>query len=76
MYERYVADPDSVDAAWHDFFADYRHGESGTAPAQRRLVMRIRPAREVTPETDGAGAKPDRPRRRARSRTTAHPPSR
>ena len=24
MYERYLADPDSVDAAWHDFFADYR----------------------------------------------------
>ncbi|HEY7045866.1 MAG TPA: multifunctional oxoglutarate decarboxylase/oxoglutarate dehydrogenase thiamine pyrophosphate-binding subunit/dihydrolipoyllysine-residue succinyltransferase subunit [Jatrophihabitantaceae bacterium] len=24
MYERYLADPKSVDAAWHDFFADYR----------------------------------------------------
>ena len=24
MYERYLADPDSVDAAWHDFFDDYR----------------------------------------------------
>jgi 2-oxoglutarate decarboxylase len=24
MYERYQADPASVDAAWHDFFADYR----------------------------------------------------
>ena len=24
MYERYLADPDAVDAAWHDFFADYR----------------------------------------------------
>ncbi|HEV7193553.1 MAG TPA: multifunctional oxoglutarate decarboxylase/oxoglutarate dehydrogenase thiamine pyrophosphate-binding subunit/dihydrolipoyllysine-residue succinyltransferase subunit [Jatrophihabitantaceae bacterium] len=24
MYERYQADPNSVDAAWHDFFADYR----------------------------------------------------
>ncbi|MDD7963720.1 multifunctional oxoglutarate decarboxylase/oxoglutarate dehydrogenase thiamine pyrophosphate-binding subunit/dihydrolipoyllysine-residue succinyltransferase subunit [Actinomycetospora lemnae] len=23
MYQRYLADPDSVDAAWHDFFADY-----------------------------------------------------
>ncbi len=23
MYERYLADPSSVDAAWHDFFADY-----------------------------------------------------
>ncbi|MBV9820997.1 MAG: 2-oxo acid dehydrogenase subunit E2, partial [Actinobacteria bacterium] len=24
MYERYLADPAAVDAAWHDFFADYR----------------------------------------------------
>jgi 2-oxoglutarate decarboxylase len=24
MYERYLADPGAVDAAWHDFFADYR----------------------------------------------------
>ena len=23
MYERYLADPNAVDAAWHDFFADY-----------------------------------------------------
>ena len=24
MYERYLADPNGVDAAWHDFFTDYR----------------------------------------------------
>ncbi len=24
MYERYLADPKSVDTAWHDFFADYK----------------------------------------------------
>ena len=24
MYQRYLADPASVDPAWHDFFADYR----------------------------------------------------
>ncbi|WP_414638248.1 2-oxoglutarate dehydrogenase E1 subunit family protein, partial [Actinomycetospora sp.] len=23
MYQRYLADPDSVDTAWHEFFADY-----------------------------------------------------
>jgi 2-oxoglutarate dehydrogenase E1 component len=38
MYERYVADPNSVDAAWHDFFADYRPpagapARADTAPA-------------------------------------------
>jgi 2-oxoglutarate dehydrogenase E1 component len=30
MYERYLADPNSVDAAWHDFFDDYR--PTGAAP--------------------------------------------
>ena len=24
MYQQYVADPSSVDQAWHEFFADYR----------------------------------------------------
>ena len=24
MYQRYLADPESVDPAWHDFFADYK----------------------------------------------------
>ncbi|SHF75121.1 2-oxoglutarate dehydrogenase E1 component [Jatrophihabitans endophyticus] len=31
MYERYLDDPHSVDAAWHDFFADYRPG-TASAP--------------------------------------------
>ena len=26
MYQQYLADPHSVDQAWHDFFADYRPG--------------------------------------------------
>ncbi len=29
MYERYKADPNSVDAAWHEFFADYRNSVTG-----------------------------------------------
>src|SRR5688500_9644338 len=32
MYEQFLADPSSVDPAWHDFFADYkRAGGNGTA---------------------------------------------
>ncbi|TAM82080.1 MAG: hypothetical protein EPN43_13915, partial [Jatrophihabitans sp.] len=41
MYERYRSDPGSVDAAWHDFFADYRtdgtpkdHGPGHDEPAE------------------------------------------
>ncbi len=32
MYERYRADPESVDAAWHDFFEDYRPAATTEAP--------------------------------------------
>ncbi|MEU1606809.1 multifunctional oxoglutarate decarboxylase/oxoglutarate dehydrogenase thiamine pyrophosphate-binding subunit/dihydrolipoyllysine-residue succinyltransferase subunit [Micromonospora matsumotoense] len=32
MYQRYLADPTSVDHAWHDFFADYRPAAGTTAP--------------------------------------------
>ena len=33
MYQRYLADPSSVDSAWHDFFADYRPNESSGVTA-------------------------------------------
>ncbi|KXK62930.1 alpha-ketoglutarate decarboxylase [Micromonospora rosaria] len=41
MYHRYLADPSSVDPAWHEFFADYRPGADGSkgqpeAPAGAR----------------------------------------
>ena len=26
MYQQYLADPSTVDQAWHEFFADYRPG--------------------------------------------------
>jgi multifunctional 2-oxoglutarate metabolism enzyme len=34
MYERYLADPASVDAAWHDFFADYRGAPAPTGGSE------------------------------------------
>jgi 2-oxoglutarate dehydrogenase E1 component len=38
LYQRYLADPSSVDPAWHEFFADYQRAEpapsgAATAPA-------------------------------------------
>ena len=48
MYERYVADPSSVDAAWHDFFADYKPTQATaraeatrTAPARRQTATNV-----------------------------------
>jgi 2-oxoglutarate decarboxylase len=33
MYQRYLADPSSVDPAWHDFFEDYKPMTVETAAA-------------------------------------------
>jgi multifunctional 2-oxoglutarate metabolism enzyme len=38
MYERFLADPASVDAAWHDFFADYKPTQLGGAARASRAV--------------------------------------
>jgi 2-oxoglutarate dehydrogenase E1 component len=44
MYERYLADPDSVDAAWHDFFADYRPAATpATEPANANSSPKAEP---------------------------------
>ena len=40
MYQQYLSDPESVDQAWHEFFADYRPGspvgaaDRASAPAE------------------------------------------
>jgi 2-oxoglutarate dehydrogenase E1 component len=47
MYERYLSDPTSVDAAWHDFFDDYRPAAGSGAPAAR-------PATESAPAAQAA----------------------
>jgi 2-oxoglutarate dehydrogenase E1 component len=64
MYERYLADPNTVDAAWHDFFADYRPNVHGlnTSDANGTGATTASPAPE-TVETravaPGAGAPAD-----------------
>ncbi len=35
MYQQYLADPSSVDRAWHEFFADYRPGSPMSASDDR-----------------------------------------
>ena len=35
MYQQYLADPSSVDQAWHEFFADYRPGSPVSASDDR-----------------------------------------
>ncbi|SIR63580.1 multifunctional oxoglutarate decarboxylase/oxoglutarate dehydrogenase thiamine pyrophosphate-binding subunit/dihydrolipoyllysine-residue succinyltransferase subunit [Micromonospora avicenniae] len=45
MYQRYLADPKSVDSAWHDFFADYRPAPGAATPRPE-----AKPAPTTTPE--------------------------
>src|SRR4051812_26720919 len=54
MYQQYLADPRSVDQAWHDFFADYRPG-SPVADGQARAGQPA-PAPEPEPAEEPAPA--------------------
>ena len=47
IYQQYLKDPQSVDRAWWDFFADYRPGEPSTLPA---------PTAGTVPDADAAAA--------------------
>ena len=67
MYERYLADPNAVDAAWHDFFADYPRVAGGR---HRRARSRCaapgpgrRPRRGPGGERHRAGSSGQRHRR-------------
>src|SRR5687768_706397 len=69
MYQQYVADPASVDQAWHEFFADYRPGsplghsgdrEAGNgqpaAPAQAAAPTQPKPAEQKAPQQQAPAA--------------------
>ncbi|OSZ62096.1 hypothetical protein OQI_01415, partial [Streptomyces pharetrae CZA14] len=48
IYQQYLQDPNSVDRAWWDFFADYKPGAAGApAPAGPAAAG----AAETTPQT-------------------------
>jgi 2-oxoglutarate dehydrogenase E1 component len=50
MYQRYLADPSSVDSAWHDFFADYQPPADRTrAPQPARPTPAPAPAPALKP---------------------------
>ncbi|WP_238782664.1 2-oxoglutarate dehydrogenase E1 subunit family protein, partial [Streptomyces monomycini] len=46
IYQQYLQDPNSVDRAWWDFFADYKPGAGASTPA---------PASDGSPATPAAG---------------------
>jgi multifunctional 2-oxoglutarate metabolism enzyme len=75
MYQRYLADPSSVDPAWHDFFADYRpadgrgdSGQDGGSP-----VLTARPAAPAEAPANGVPAPAPAPVAEPRREATAEP---
>ena len=48
MYQRYLADPTSVDPAWHEFFADYKPAVEATPAETTPLTALEQPGRFVT----------------------------
>jgi multifunctional 2-oxoglutarate metabolism enzyme len=61
MYQQYLADPSSVDQAWHEFFADYRPGSPvGTAD---RAEATTASNGAVAPKQQPAAAAPSAPAR-------------
>src|SRR5215831_13088923 len=50
LYQRYQADPGSVDRAWWNFFADYHPSPADPGPAQKAPAAPAAPA----PAPDGA----------------------
>ncbi|HTZ42348.1 MAG TPA: multifunctional oxoglutarate decarboxylase/oxoglutarate dehydrogenase thiamine pyrophosphate-binding subunit/dihydrolipoyllysine-residue succinyltransferase subunit [Jatrophihabitans sp.] len=69
MYERYLADPNAVDAAWHDFFTDYRpaggsaqqasNGHAASAePGEAPAAAGSRPQQPAVPADSAPGAGP------------------
>jgi 2-oxoglutarate dehydrogenase E1 component len=71
MYQQYLADPSSVDQAWHEFFADYRPGSpvgaadraeattaaNGAVAPKQQPAAAAAPAREAAPKP-AAGSAP------------------
>jgi multifunctional 2-oxoglutarate metabolism enzyme len=54
IYQQYLKDPNSVDRAWWDFFADYRPGDAGPLPGPEPQSAPQRPA--AAPQITAPGA--------------------
>src|SRR3954471_21736031 len=68
MYQQYLADPSSVDQAWHEFFADYRPGSPAASGLDRgRPPPPTGAAPQPSPAPTANGAQPATPKTAADS---------
>jgi 2-oxoglutarate decarboxylase len=54
MYDQFLADPSSVDAAWHDFFADFKPTQNAQAKADNARQKQA----DAKPASNGQAAAP------------------
>ena len=76
MYQRYLADPASVDPAWHDFFADYKPAMAAgsiATPDEATARQRDRPPRPRPAPTPRPPARSPRSKPTVAGRTAAAP---
>ncbi|WP_436692695.1 multifunctional oxoglutarate decarboxylase/oxoglutarate dehydrogenase thiamine pyrophosphate-binding subunit/dihydrolipoyllysine-residue succinyltransferase subunit [Geodermatophilus sp. CPCC 205506] len=59
MYQQYLADPSSVDQAWHEFFADYRPGSPVAASDDRQQPAASPDGPEPAPSSAEPSAEPE-----------------
>ncbi|MFF3391581.1 multifunctional oxoglutarate decarboxylase/oxoglutarate dehydrogenase thiamine pyrophosphate-binding subunit/dihydrolipoyllysine-residue succinyltransferase subunit [Streptomyces sp. NPDC002669] len=71
IYQQYLQDPNSVDRAWWDFFADYKPGASGTA--DKPVPGAPTPAAPVTPAAPAQTAPAQAPAPAAKTPAPAAP---
>ncbi|MGW4850391.1 2-oxoglutarate dehydrogenase E1 subunit family protein, partial [Streptomyces sp. NPDC004288] len=60
IYQQYLQDPNSVDRAWWDFFADYKPGASETPAAQAPTTTQSAPVAQQAGPAQAAPAAPAR----------------
>ncbi|WEH35830.1 multifunctional oxoglutarate decarboxylase/oxoglutarate dehydrogenase thiamine pyrophosphate-binding subunit/dihydrolipoyllysine-residue succinyltransferase subunit [Streptomyces sp. AM 4-1-1] len=58
IYQQYLQDPNSVDRAWWDFFADYKPGKTGTADKPTVTGAAVTPAPAAAAPTTTPAAPP------------------
>ncbi|WP_069815526.1 multifunctional oxoglutarate decarboxylase/oxoglutarate dehydrogenase thiamine pyrophosphate-binding subunit/dihydrolipoyllysine-residue succinyltransferase subunit [Streptomyces sp. TP-A0874] len=77
IYQQYLQDPNSVDRAWWDFFADYKPGTENGTEADPALQVQAAPPAVAEPASPEPAAKPAAapPAPKAPAARTAPPPT-
>ncbi|KFG73740.1 multifunctional oxoglutarate decarboxylase/oxoglutarate dehydrogenase thiamine pyrophosphate-binding subunit/dihydrolipoyllysine-residue succinyltransferase subunit [Streptomyces mutabilis] len=62
IYQQYLQDPNSVDRAWWDFFADYKPGAAAAQPASGAAATKSGSAPQAAPAPQAQAAAPAQPK--------------